>query len=103
MIFGIADGAAKKTRLTKPRVAPEKPEFLRRPGLTSFKKVRFVRRRNMLLQNWQGFTHIDDPIKGSIPQSAFAGHLESTAHKARRTLAKRTIQDVRLSAYWLWK
>ncbi len=49
----------------------------------------------MLLQNWQGFTHIDDPIKGSIPQSAFAGHLESTAHKARRTLAKRTIADVR--------
>lgn len=49
----------------------------------------------MLLQNWQGFTHIDDPIKGSIPQSAFAGHLESSAHKARRTLAKCTIEDVR--------
>ncbi len=49
----------------------------------------------MLLQNWQGFTHIDNPINGSIPQSAFAGHLESTAHKARRTLAKRTIEDVR--------
>lgn len=48
----------------------------------------------MLLQNWQGFTHIDDPIKGSIPQSAFAGHLESIAHTARRTLAKRTIEDV---------
>ncbi len=48
----------------------------------------------MLLQEWGGFTHIDEPMKGSIPNAAFAGRLESTALLARTVLAKRTAKEI---------
>ena len=48
----------------------------------------------MLLQDWQGFTHLD-PKQSEIPQDPFGGRLCFIAQDARKLLSHRQVDEIR--------